>query len=77
MALKKKVTKKATKKKAAKKATKSFKTGPESAPKVKVGKAVPAFKLPVTGEGEITHSDLSSQKTVLFFYKLFCSDVFS
>lgn len=36
--------------------------------KVKIGKAVPDFKLPATGEQEIRLSDLKGQKVVLYFY---------
>lgn len=36
--------------------------------KVKVGKKVPDFKLPATGDQEIRLSDLKGQKVVLYFY---------
>lgn len=36
--------------------------------KVQVGKAVPEFKLPATGDQEIRLSDLKGRKVVLYFY---------
>ena len=36
--------------------------------KVKIGKKVPDFKLPATGDQEIRLSDLKGQKVVLYFY---------
>ena len=46
----------------------SFKTGLESPPKVKVGKAVPKFKLEATGDQLVTEAELKDKLTVLFFY---------
>ena len=74
MATKKKATKKATtKKKTAKKTTKKKTTKKKTNLKVyeaktKVGKKVPAFKLPSTGDKKLGLKDFTGKKLVLYFY---------
>lgn len=46
----------------------SFKTGLESPPKVKIGKAVPKFKLEATGGQTVAETQFKKKITVVFFY---------